>query len=201
MITFEDGHDFYYLKVSGNHALEAGEQEEAAPLFLVSSSNTFEDEFYIVYYEHMSSQRNGSCVTPSAAVSIPYYLEANPSLFGNNDGPLKFKPNADSRASEYRFKFEEPMNENNSVHQIMKEKKFFYLRCPRKWKMASYLYFSKTQSTGCIFRSGCTHSTERHDQITGFMLFQLQPFKPEDSPSTLPQPASTATLEEQTTDM
>ena len=197
MITFEDDKEFYGLKVSENYVLEASEKkEDVAPFFLVKSSDTFEDGFYIVYYGQKLCQRKGRLVAPNTAIRIPYYLEANPSFFGNNDGPLYLKPNTDSKASEYKFKFEEAMNEKNSIQRIMKGDKLFYIRCPRKWKMASYLYLTKTraESTGWRFHSGCTHSKERHDQITGFMLFRLQEFKPEDSP----HPHATS-LGEQTT--
>ena len=190
MITFKDSDKVYYLKVAEKYVLGAGELEDATPLFLLNSSNTIEDEFYIVYYdEHMPCQNNGCSIVPNAEIKIPCYLEANPSLLGNNDGPLKFKPNADSGAANYRFKFEEPIGEDNNIRQIMEGEMSFYIRSPRKWKMASYVYFSRNQSTSSTFQSGCTHSKESHNQTTGFMLFQLQPFQPGDSPSMLPQPA------------
>ena len=190
MITFEDDKKFYYLKVSENHVLEASEKkEDVAPLFLIKSSDTFEDEFYIVYYGQKLSQRKGRFVALNTAIKIPYYLEANPSFFGNNDGPLHLKPNTDSEAAEYKFKFEEPVNRKNSIQRIMEGNELFYLCCPRKWKVASYLYLTKTgtESTGWRFHSGCTHSKERHDQTTGFMLFRLQEFNPKDSSPTSPQ--------------
>ena len=191
MITFKDSLKVYYLKVSEKYVLAAGEQENATPLFLLNSSNTIGDEFYIVYYdEHMPSQNNGCSNVPNPEIKIPCYLEANPSLLGNNDGPLKFKPNVDSGTSNYMFKFEEPIGEDSSsIQQLMKGEKSFYIRSPRKWKMASYVYFSRDDLTSSTFHSGCTNSKERHNQTTGFMLFQLHPFQQGDSPSMLSQPA------------
>ena len=188
MITFADDITLYSLKVSDNCVLEASEaKEEASPFFLVKCNDTFEEEFYIVYYGQTLSQRKGRLIAPSTAVSIPHYLEASPSFLGNHDGPLFFKPNTDFEASEYKFKFEELLNEKNSIHQIMDQEKPFYIRCPRNWKTASYLSFTKTESTGWRFCSGCTGSKERHNQTTCSMLFRLQAFKPEESPLTLPQ--------------
>ena len=191
MITFSDDYTLYSLKVSDNCVLEASEtKEEASPFFLVKCNDTFEEEFYIVYYGQILNERKGRFVAPSTAVSIPHYLEASPSFLGNHDGPLSFKPNTDFKASEYKFKFEELLNEKNSVHQIMEQEKPFYIRCPRNWKTASYLSFTKTESTGWRFCSGCTGSKERHNQTTCSMLFRLQAFKPEESPPTLPQLAN-----------
>ena len=181
MITIEDDVEFYFLKVSKSYALEATpNEEEADPFFLGPSDDIREDEFCIVYYGKKLINLKGRLVVPDLKLQIPYYLEALTSVFGNNDGPLYFKPNTESDEPACKFKFEVPMNEENSTHLIMKGKGLFYIGCGRKWRMSSYLFLRKSgdSSTSINFHSGCTHSKAYHDQRTRFMLFRLQEFKP-----------------------
>ena len=125
-------------------------------------------------------------VAPNTETRIPYYLKADTSLFGNNSGPLRLKPNTDPEAVEYKFKFEVPMNEEHSTQLIMKGEKLFYICCQRKWKRASYILLTKSgEKSGAFnFRSGCTNSNAEHDQDTSFMLFRLQKYTPMDSVNT-----------------
>lgn len=183
MITIQDDEELYGLKVSNSYTLEAtANREEASPFFLGPSDNVREDEFYIVYYGQKLLNVKGHLVAPNMKVQIPYYLEAHTSLFGKNDGPLRFKPNTDSDESAYKFKFEVPMDEENSTQLILRGKSLFYICCQRDWRMSSYIFLTKSgdATTGLNFQSGCTHSKAQHDQDTRFMLFRLQEFKPSD---------------------
>ena len=185
MITIEDNTKFYALKVSESYTLEATvNREEASPFFLGPSDNIREDEFYIVYYkEKLTNVTGHDSFAPNMKTQIPYYLEVNTSLLGNSDGPLQFKPNTDSYEPACMFKFEVPMNEENSTQLILKGKSLFYIRCERKWKMSSYIFLKRSEdaSTGLKFHSGCTRSKAQHDQDTQFMLFRLQEFKPSEN--------------------
>ena len=183
MITIEDDAEFYGLKVTKGKTLEAtATREEASPFFLGPSDNIHKDEFYIVYYAQRLNETKGHLVVPNTEIRIPYYLEANPNIFGGNSGPLQFKPNVGADDSSYKFKFEVPMTDENSTKLILKGKSLFYISCQRKWKMSSYIFLKRSQrpSDDWEFQSGCTHSKARHDQKEHFMLFRLQELKPTD---------------------
>ena len=181
MITFEDEKEFYGLKVSESNTLQATDiKEEASPFFLGPSDSMCENEFSIIYYGQKLTNIKGRLVAPKFKIRIPYYLEVRTNLFGNNDGPLQFKPNPDSYETACKFKFEVPMNEENSTQLILKGTCLFYICCERKWKMTSYIFMEKSgdASTGWNFHSGCTNSKAQHDQEKRFLLFRLQEYQP-----------------------